>query len=161
MFNLKVFSFVVFSLSLLIGSASAFAASESTGRNQMTVVVDVDACAEGYSFCTELGNQPAAALGNHGPVLLVIQVMRRNGNPVTGLTDSDFRIRHKMSPQGSGPVKATCPSCFADMGDGVYRVVVHRAPNSNPWLDGTYITQFTVQATALRQFNAIVPIEIP
>ena len=153
---------VVAALSLFATAAAVGATAQSTGRNQMTVEVDVAPCLESYSFCTELGTAGVpAAVGNHGPVLLMIQAIGRDGTPITGLADTAFSIRHKVSPQGSGPTKASCASCFADHGDGVYSLVVHRATTANPWLDGVYYTQLSVTIDPQRVFRALVPIAIP
>lgn len=153
---------MMIALAIFATAAAVGATAQSTGRNQMTVEVDVAPCVEAYSFCTELGTAGVpAAVGNHGPVLLMIQAIGRDGVPITGLADTAFSILHKVSPQGSGPTKATCASCFVDHGDGVYSLVVHRTAAANPWLDGIYYTQLSVTIDPQRIFRALVPIEIP
>jgi hypothetical protein len=156
-------AFALGALLTLVSGRDARADDLSTtvvpGQN-VNVVVDVDACVSGYSFCGQTGANGMPAAGNTIPVLLMIQLIGPTLAPVTGLTATDFRVDHVISPSGAGvvlPSLVTCPACFADLGDGVYRYVVQ--PNGT-WTTGTYIGQLQI-TVAGRTLRALVPIDVP
>lgn len=135
--------------------------------DMLDVKVDVETCGVGYTWCSEASptgiNEGIATVGNHSPVMLMIQVIGPTNIPITGLTDSDFSVSHIISPSGSGVVKPdplVCPSCFLEHGNGVYRLAVQRNIAGNPWLAGTYFTHLEVQLTPTVSAFAVVPIRI-
>ena len=158
--------FAVASVFLMSWSLPGMAANIVTGE-LLDVSIDEETCGVGYTWCTEASpggfNEGIAAVGNHSPVMLMIQLISPTGVPITGLTVSDFSVSHIISPSGSGVVKPdplVCPSCFRDEGNGVYRLAVQRNVAGNPWLAGTYFTHLSIQAAPTATVTAVVPIKI-
>ncbi|HMV70082.1 MAG TPA: hypothetical protein PKA64_24795 [Myxococcota bacterium] len=148
-------------LGLTLAAPSAFADELTTTTitgSIVSVVVDGDACASPYSFCSDTGSTGAPGAGNGNAVALIIQVIGPNLTPVTGLGAGAFRIVHILSPTGAGVVAPGCASCFSDRGNGVYRYVVQ--PNGGAWQTGTYVGQLQVTAGG-RTINTLLPIDVP
>ena len=159
--------FSAMTLALLMSwSLPGMAANVVTGE-LLDVSIDVETCGNSYTWCTEASpagfNEGIATVGNHSPVMLMIQLISPSGAPITGLTVSDFSVAHIISPSGSGVVKPdplVCPSCFRDEGEGVYRLAVQRNIIGNPWLAGTYFTHLSVQVVPAISVTSVVPIKI-
>lgn len=165
--NIHAWLYTMTGCLLLVWSTISVAGPVVVTGTLLDVKVDVEACGAGYTFCDEASpsgiNEGVAAVGNHSPVLLVIQIISPKNQPVTGLTESDFSVSHIISPSGSGVVKPdplVCPSCFSDEGNGVYRLAVQRNITGNPWLAGTYFVHLEVQVTPTSSVFAVVPIKI-
>ena len=152
-------------LLLITGLAVSTIANAETrvvsGTN-LTVVIDLDACDFGYDFCTDSGSSGAAADGNDSVVSVVVQVTRNNGNPVAGLSESDFSMSAITNAgPGVSPVfvdTASCASCFMEPEPGVYRLAVR--PTFGNWGDGTYVAMIVVSSGAVSR-QTIIPIDIP
>jgi len=137
---------ILFLFGLLSWPLQVQAAPKVVTGEIINVIVDEDACLSGYSFCMELGTTNLEAqAGNDAAVLLVMQLIKPNGQPLTGLVFTDFFVDQEITPSGAGvilPDSIACPTCFFDHGDGVYRLVMQ--PQFGNWRAGSYILQLRV-----------------
>lgn len=155
------FSVLIIATSMVISAIANAQPAVVTGAN-LNVIVDVDACLQGYDFCTDSGSSGPAADGNDSVVSVVIQVTRNNGTPVSGLLETAFSISSiTNSGPGVSPVfvpLASCVSCFMEPEPGVYRLATR--PSFGNWGDGTYVALVAVTSGAVTR-QTIIPIDIP
>lgn len=126
----------------------------------VNLVVDEDTCLQGKNWCTELGTAglPAANFNTEAVVVLV-QLIKPNGQPITGLAFGDFVVEAKLNTGGNGVVKAddiVCPSCFFEEGDGAYRLVLQPVTS---WRTGTYAVQLRVSVSGNTIYK-LFPLEV-
>ena len=102
-------------------------------NQNLAVVIDVDACdMSGHVLCGGTGSLTAAAVGNDSIAVVFVHARTANGQPVTGLTESDF--------------------------SGVYRSSLR--PVSGGWFYVTYIQVFEVSAGAITR-RVVIPVTVP
>lgn len=161
------FSVVLAFAALLVSAANAAQAAETlvvSGRF-LDVFVDLDACEQGFTLCTDSGSVGPAADGNDSVVVVVIHVKGPLGNPVGGLLETDFSlgsITNSFPGVTPGFVDTlTCVSCFSEPQTGVYRLAVRPIIVGTNWGHGTYMTllEVIVPSGAVRQ--VVVPFDIP
>jgi len=155
------YSVLIIATSMVISAIANAQPAVVTGQN-LNVIVDVDACLQGFDFCTDSGSSGPAADGNNSVVSVVIQVTRNNGTPVSGLLETNFSISSiTNSGPGVSPVfvpLASCVSCFMEPEPGVYRLAAR--PSFGNWGDGTYVALIEVASGAVAR-QTIIPIDIP
>ncbi|MDA0738503.1 MAG: hypothetical protein O2999_01800 [Nitrospirae bacterium] len=85
---------VVFLLTgLLSFPLQAQAAAKVVTGEIVNLVVDADNCLLGTTMCTEIGTSGQQAQhGNDSGVLLMMQLIKPNGQPLTGLGFTDFFV---------------------------------------------------------------------
>ena len=149
--------------SLLSVNAAAAQDTFVVSSRFLNVLVDIDHCESTSSLCSGSGSVGAAAGGNDSIVAFHIQVNGPLGNPVGGLLETDF-VLSGVTNQVPGVTPAfvdtvTCPACFAEPEQGVYRLAVR--PSSFDWGAGSYVVQLevTVPSGSVRQIP--VSIDIP
>jgi len=126
----------------------------------ITVIVDEDVCAVPALLpCVQTGSAVPAADMNDSIVRLSVQLIKPNGVPFTGLTQSDFTVLTKEIPSGTGVSFASCVACFTDLSAGVYRLFVEPIPGTF-WSTGSYILQLQIAAPGAT-LHTLFRVEIP
>lgn len=158
----KLFLALLFTALLAGGNAKAAETLVIPGPN-LDVFVDIDTCAQGFTWCSGSGSVGPAADGNDSVVGIVIHVKRNNGSPVTGAPETFFALTTITSPSGltTGFVDSvTCAACFAEPVPGVYRLAAR--PNSGgDWMDGTYMLLLEFGPAGTPFFQTVIPLDIP
>ena len=137
------------------GSSSA-APSAVVTAEMISIQVDEEVCEAQPSLCTDTGSTGGAAANNTNVVMLIVQVIGPNSVPITGLASTDFALR--QSYVANDVTFASCNSCFAEFGDGLYQLVVEPDFGFN-WVAGTYHIQLQIDAG--RTLYSLFKIEIP
>ena len=131
--------------------------------NNLDVFVDIDTCAQGFTWCSGSGSVGPAAAGNDSVVGVVIHVKRNNGTPVSGAPENFFALSSITNPApGVTPVfvdSVTCPACFSEPETGVYRLAAR--PSSGNWGEGTYMVLLEFGPAGTPFFQTVVPFDIP
>jgi hypothetical protein len=109
----------------------------------LVAVVDTEACSSLAVQCGGAGHSyEAASDANHNPIRVFVQVVRRNGLPVTGLDITNFRFTNNLVPAGGGAAgicsEADCTANrFGGGINGLYQIFLNRVPAGN-WKAGAY-----------------------
>jgi len=146
---------VLLALALCASTTLAQPPRNFTGDVIQAVAI-ADSCATANDACSALGASGAAEWGNDSPIGVVVQLIRPNGDPVTGLTAADFAM-----DQGTGaPLQiVTCPpeECFDERPDGLYAFL---AQPLGAWQGNihAYRVEATLGATTM---YTLVRFEIP
>jgi hypothetical protein len=156
------YSLLIFVTALAVTSI-ANAETIIVPNQNVEVVIDVDACTmAGHVLCGGTGSAlTPAAVGNDSITVVFVNVRASNGQPVTGLAETDFSFTAVQNPSGIslGFVQtAVCGVCFAEFPDGVYRFALR--PVSGNWGEGTYIQVLEVSAGPVTR-RVIVPVTLP
>lgn len=110
----------------------------------VTTVVDTTFCASGAVQCTVPGSGHTAAVANSSnsnPIRLFVTVSRE-GNPVSGLTISNFNVSNGFVPAGGGAATiCTSTICgsnrFGGGSQGTYQIILDRVGTN--WKRGSYL----------------------
>ena len=104
--------------------------------------VDLAYCGSGGVQCTVTHAAGAASSSNHNPVRLFVLVSKRNGEGVSGLSDTDFTFVNTFVSAGGGS-SGLCDSIdcgvdnFQDNGTGLYAMFLDVIPDATNWGAGT------------------------
>lgn len=150
------------SIALLTQSGPADADPSAVFTKNLDVLVHVDTCAWGPSWCSGSGSSGEAAAGNNSVVEVIVHAKRPNGTPFAGLAESAFSLTSITNPvPGVTPVfvnSATCAACFLEVEPGVYRLASR--PAFGNWGAGSYTVLLKVtNGNVTRQVT--LPIHIP
>ena len=161
-FRVAYYSLLFFATALMVSSI-ANAETIIVPNQSLAVVIDVDACdLSGHVLCGGTGSLVAAEVGNDSIVVVFVHVRTANGQPVTGLSESDFSFVAVQNPPlgiSLGFVQTVvCGACFAEYPDGVYRFAMR--PVTGDWVEGTYIQVLEVSAAAVTR-RVVVPVQVP
>lgn len=162
------YSFLIFVTALAVtGIANAQGLHDGTiivPNQNIDVVIDVDACAmAGHVLCGGTGSAlTPAAVGNDSIAVVFAYVRAANGQPVTGLAETDFSFTAVQNPPLGISLAfvqtAVCGVCFAEFPDGVYRFALR--PVTGNWVEGTYIQVLEVTAGPVTR-RVILPVTVP
>jgi len=157
------YSLLIFVTALAVTSI-ANAETVIVPNQNLDVVIDIDACTmAGHVLCGGTGSAlTPAAVGNDSIVVVFVNVRTANGQPVTGLAETDFSFTAVQNPPlgiSLGFVQTSvCGVCFAEFPDGVYRFALR--PVTGDWVEGTYIQVLEVSAGPVTR-RVIVPLTVP
>ena len=165
--RIAFYSLLFFVTALAVNSiANAQSIHEGTiivPNQNLDVVIDVDACGlPGGVVCGGAGSLVAAAVGNDSVVVVFVYARAANGQPITGLTESDFSFTAVHNPPPGVSLgflqTAVCGVCFQEFPDGVYRFAMR--PVAGNWAQGTYIQVLQVTSGAVTR-QVMIPVEVP
>jgi hypothetical protein len=145
--------------------AAAWAPSADAAGLDVVAVIDTEVCASGAVQCGGAGHSAVAASNdNHNPLRMFVQVVRRNGLPVNGLSIGNFSFSNNLVPAGGGAAgicsEATCTvNRFGGGINGLYQIFLDRIPAGN-WKAGAYAGTVRVTEGANRGAG-IVTFTIP
>lgn len=131
-------------------------------HDRLNVIVDMDACDNtSLTLCSGTGSTSGATASNNAVAIVHVHVHLPNGSPISGLTQSDFRLT-AITNGGSGVTpgfvaSATCGACFAEPEPGVYRLAAR--PTFGDWGDGSYVTLLDVSIPSGNTRQTIIPFE--
>jgi hypothetical protein len=157
------YSLLIFVTALAVTSI-ANAETVIVPNQNLDVVIDIDVCTmAGHVLCGGTGSAlTPAAVGNDSIVVVFVSVRAANGQPVTGLAETDFSFTAVQNPplgMSLGFVRtAVCGVCFAEFPTGVYRFAMR--PVSGNWVEGTYIQVLEASVGAVTR-RVIVPVTVP
>ncbi len=117
---------------------------EFAGEPALAVEVSVDLtyCGTGGVQCTAHGGAGAPDSTNHRPIRLFVLVSKRNGEGVSGLSDTAFTFVNTFVSAGGGS-SGLCDSIdcgmdnFQDNGTGLYAMFLDVIPAATNWGAGT------------------------
>ena len=132
--------------------------------NNLDVFVDIDTCAQSFTWCSDSGSVGPAAAGNDSVVGVYVHVKNASGAPVGGLPETVFSLSSITNPSpGVTPAfvgTAVCAACIAEQQTGVYRLAAR--PSFGNWGAGTYVVVLELGSVpGAPVFQTVVPIDIP